>query len=58
MLLSSYTSDRQSEVASRSGLFIVTCVMYIFLKYIINLADFLETVANFEFSLSYSCSVA
>ena len=36
--------------------FIIKCLMYIFLKYIINVADFLETVANFEFSLSYSCS--
>jgi hypothetical protein len=37
MLQSSYTSDRQSEVASGSGLFIVACLLYIFLKYIINL---------------------
>jgi len=47
MLLSSYISDRQSEVASGSGPFIVKCLMYIFRKYIINVCGFLRNRSQF-----------
>jgi len=55
MLLISYTIDRQSEVASRSGLSWLSDV-YISYIYKKTGVDFLETVANFGFSLSYWCS--